>query len=631
MCGIVGLYHWPRNPADPVGSRLSTMCQTIFHRGPDDAGIFVDGEVGLGMRRLSIIDVEGGHQPLQNETGDVTVVFNGEIYNYKTLRRELQQRGHQFRSKTDTEVIVHAYEEYGVDCVQRFNGIFAFALWDAPARRLFLARDRIGVKPLYYAQQQQGLAFASEIKALLSLPELLRSLDLEATAQFFRLGFVPPPCTLFQGIRKLPPGWRLIAENGRIRSEQYWDLEFTETDPSLDFDECREELRALLREIVTDQMVSDVPLGVFLSGGVDSSAIAAFVQGAANTAVRTYSIGFDKQHAYHNETQYAEAVARQLGSQHKTLLVQPHVAELMPKLLEQLDEPLTDTSFLVTYLISQLAHQDVKVVLSGVGGDELFAGYRRYLAPRLHGIVSWAPQSWRKGVGRGLSCLRADRGTVWGNLGRYAKAWGRSLHLPMGEQYLDLVSVLPTDRVRALLKPCQGTIDPAYEVVALFDRVQAPTSLDRLLYVDLKTVLPESLLLLTDKMGMASSLEVRVPFLDNRLVDFIGRVPSRYRLHGFSLKRLLKEAVKGVVPDFVLTRSKRGFGTPMGTWLRTDLQPMVMDLLDSSRLRREGLFNADVVKDLLAAHQSGQEDCTEPIVALLTFELWRQQFRVSAS
>jgi asparagine synthase (glutamine-hydrolysing) len=605
------------------------MCQAIFHRGPDDTGIFVDGEVGLGMRRLSILDVEGGHQPLQNETGDVTVVFNGEIYNYKTLRHDLQQQGHQFRTKTDTEVIVHAYEEYGVDCVRRFNGIFAFALWDAPARRLFLARDRIGVKPLYYAQQNTGIAFASEIKALLTLPEITRRLDLDAAALFFRLGFVFPPRTLFQGIHKLPPGWRLIEENGHARLEQYWDLEFTETSTSPSFDECCEQLHALLRETVTDQMVSDVPIGTFLSGGVDSSAITALMRQAANNGVRTYSIGFEQQHAYHNETPYAEAVAKQLGTQHETLVVRPRVAELMPSLVKQLDEPLTDTSFLVTYLISQLAHHDVKVVLSGVGGDELFGGYRRYLAPGLHNTVSWIPYRWRRIVGQSLGRLRADRGTMWGNLSRYAKTWGRSLHLPLGEQYLDLVTVLPANEVQRLLAQRQAMDDPAREMVDIFSHAQGATPLDRLMYVDIKTVLPESLLLLTDKMGMASSLEVRVPFLDNRLVDFVCRVPSHYRLHGFTLKRLLKKAVQGIVPDFVLTRSKRGFGTPMGTWLRTDLHPMVTELLDESRLRREGLFNTDMVKAMLAAHHSGQEDLTEPIVALLTFELWRQQFQVS--
>jgi asparagine synthase (glutamine-hydrolysing) len=623
--------HWPQKVQTPVEKRLAAMCQAVVHRGPDDSGIFVDGEVGLGMRRLSIIDVEGGHQPLQNETGDITVVFNGEIYNYKTLRRDLQQKGHQFRTKTDTETIVHAYEEYGVDCVQRFNGIFAFALWDAKARRLFLARDRIGVKPLYYARQQGGIAFASEIKSLLTLPEIPRRLDLDAAALFFRLGFVFPPRTLFQGICKLPPGWRLIEENGHVRLDQYWDLEFARTEKPFSFNECCEQLRALLRESVTDQMVSDVPLGAFLSGGVDSSAIAAFMQQAANSGVRTYSIGFEQQHAYHNEAPHAEAVARQLGTRHETLIVQPRIAELMPSLVEKLDEPLTDTSFLVTYLISQLARHDVKVVLSGVGGDELFGGYRRYLAPGLHRAASWLPYWWRKAVGQRLGRLGADRGTVVGNLNRYLKTWGRSLHLPMGAQYLDLVTVLPTNEVQTLLAYRQTTDDPADEMVDIFDQVQAPTPLDRLMYVDLKTVLPESLLLLTDKMGMASSLEVRVPFLDNRLVDFVCRVPSHYRLHGFTLKRLLKKAVQGVVPDFVLTRSKRGFGTPMGAWLRSDLRAMVTEVLDEARLRPEGLFNTNVVKHIVTTHQTGREDFTEPIVALLTFELWRQQFQVSVA
>jgi asparagine synthase (glutamine-hydrolysing) len=631
MCGIVGLYQWPQETG-AIGPRLSVMGRTIFHRGPDDDGAFVDGEVGLSMRRLSIIDVAGGHQPIQNEDGSITVVFNGEIYNYQALRNDLQAKGHLFRTRTDTETIVHAYEEYGTDCVKRFNGIFAFALWDARAQRLFLARDRIGVKPLYYVQRGEGLAFASEIKALLTVNGVSRTADLTAVAQFFRLGFVPPPLTLFRGIHKVPPGWRLIAENGQIRLEQYWDLEFAERNSVGSFAECCEQLRTLLQEAVVDQMVSDVPLGAFLSGGVDSSAVVAFMRQAATNGVRTYSIGFDREHAYHNETPFAEAVAKQLGTQHETLIVRPQVADLMPTLIEKLDEPLTDTSFLVTYLVSQLAHQEVKVALSGVGGDELFGGYRRYWAPSLHKAVAWMSQSWRQTIGQEISRrLRADRGTILGNFGRYAKALGRTMHLSPGEQYLDLISVLSVEHVTTLLNHYRTAIDPVNEVTTLFDKVAAPTSLDRLLYVDLKTVLPESLLLLTDKMGMATSLEVRVPFLDNRIVDFVSRVPSEYRLRGLTLKRLLKATLKGVVPDFVLTRSKRGFGTPMGSWLRTDLRPMVVELLEEGRLRRDGLFNVDFVRYMLSAHDVGREDFTEPIVALLTFELWREQFRVALS
>jgi asparagine synthase (glutamine-hydrolysing) len=580
------------------------------------------------MRRLSIIDVAGGHQPIYNEDGSVAVVFNGEIYNYHTLRSRLQGHGHQFRTHTDTEVIVHAYEEEGTECVERFNGIFAFALWDARTQRLFLARDRMGVKPLYYVQWEKGLAFASEIKALLTLPEIPRILDLEATAQFFRFGFVPPPRTLFQGIRKLPPGWWLTAQNNEVVLKQYWDMEFKPYEPMPSFAECCEQLRIVLQEAVTDQMVSDVPLGAFLSGGIDSSAVVAFMRQASTHGVRTYSIGFDQRHAYHNEAPYAEAVARELGTQHETLIVQPQVAELMPALIEKLDEPLTDTSFLVTYLVSELAHQHVKVALSGVGGDELFGGYRRYLAPSLHKTVSWIPQGWRKALGESLSSIRADRGTVWGNLRRYAKAWGRNLHLPPEEQYLGLISVLSAEHVATLFRPGWAVDDLDTDFIALFGQTNASTPLDRLLYVDAKTVLPESLLLLSDKMGMATSLEVRVPFLDNRVVDFVCRIPSHYRLRGFMLKRLLKVALKGVVPDSVLTRSKRGFGTPMSTWLRTDLRPMVAEFLAEERLQRDGLLNANLVRDIIAMHDTGREDYTEAIFALLAFELWREQFQV---
>jgi asparagine synthase (glutamine-hydrolysing) len=376
-------------------------------------------------------------------------------------------------------------------------------------------------------------------------------------------------------------------------------------------------------------MVSDVPLGAFLSGGVDSSAVVAFMRQAATHGVRTFSIGFDAEHAYHNEAPYAEAVAKELGTQHETLIVRPQIVDLMPALIEKLDEPLTDTSFLVSHLVSEVAHRHVKVALSGVGGDELFAGYRRYFAPALGRTASWLPQGLRRTVGKGLGCLPADRGSVLGNLGRYAKAWGRSLHLPLSQQYLDLVSVLPAEQVAALIRTgCNGH-DPGHDLISWFDQAHATSSLDRLLYVDAKSALPESLLLLTDKMGMANSLEVRVPFLDNRIVDFVCRVPSHYRMRGFTLKRLLKSSLKGVVPDFVLTRSKRGFGTPMGSWLRTDLRPMVEDLLAEERLRREGLFDATVVREIVAAHDSGREDFTEAIFSLLTFQIWRERFQVT--
>jgi len=628
MCGIVGLYQWNEDSAT-VAMHLRQMCQSIRHRGPDDEGIFVGSEIGLGMRRLSIIDVGGGHQPIDNEDHTITVVFNGEIYNFRTLREGLERRGHQFRTRTDTEVIVHAYEEDGPECVKHFNGIFAFAVWDSKTKRLLLARDRMGVKPLYYAHTVKGVAFASEIKALLTLPEVDRVLDLESAAQFLRLGFVPAPRTLFQGIQKLPAGCCLLVEKGQIRLQRYWDLEFKQQDIWLSFDECCERLRSVLREAVVGQMISDVPVGAFLSGGVDSTAVVALMQQAAANGVRTFSIGFDQEHTYHNEAPYAEATARALGTRHETLIVRPQVAELMPMLVEKLDEPLTDTSFILSFLISELAHHHVKVALSGLGGDELFGGYRRYLAPVLNSAVSWVPDNWRLVIAKTLDRrLRADRGSVVGNLSRYAKAWAKTQHLTMGEQYLGLLSVLSPASVAALLPRREAQEDPGMELVTLYNRATALTPLDRLAYVDAKTVLPESLLLLTDKMGMANSLEVRVPFLDNRVVDFVQQIPSQYRVRGFTLKRSLKAALKGIVPDFVLTRSKRGFGTPMSAWLRSELRPMVSRLLHKERLSRESIFHAETVSAILTAHDTYQEDHTESIMALLVFELWRERFQV---
>jgi asparagine synthase (glutamine-hydrolysing) len=605
------------------------MCEAIYHRGPDDQGIFIEKQIGLGMRRLSIIDVKGGHQPIQNESGDVTVIFNGEIYNYRTLRQDLLSHGHSFRTNTDTEVIVHAYEDDGLDCLKRFNGIFAIAIWDARRQRLFLARDRMGVKPLYYIKCGRGLAFASEIKALLTLPEVSRTLDLESAAQFFRLGFVPAPRTLFEGIRKLPPGFQVVIEENKIFHEPYWDFDFEGDGLRNSFADCSQQLQELLQEVVSDQMVSDVPIGAFLSGGIDSSAIVAFMKKAGTNDVRTYSIGFDEEHSYHNEAPHAEAVAKFFGTQHQTIIARPDIVDLMPSLIYKLDEPLTDTSFLVSFQVSELAHNDVKVILSGVGGDELFGGYRRYLSAGLHERISWVPQAWREKLGRVLTgTLHADRGTVWGNLSRYGKSLGKTLHLPFAEQYLSLISIMSSSEVQKLFKNISITDDPAQDIIQMFHKPSTSAALNRLLYVDSKTVLPESLLLLTDRMGMAASLEVRVPFLDNKIIDFVSKLPSDYRLKGFNLKRLLKAALKGVVPDSVLTRSKRGFGTPMGSWLKKDLRPMVKDLLNKKRLKRDDFFNSSLIEEMISRHESGQEDFTEPIFTLLTFHIWLDTFHV---
>ncbi len=628
MCGIVGLHNRPES-ADELAECLRKMCGSIIHRGPDDEGSFIHPRIGLAMRRLSIIDIGGGHQPISNEDGSVTIVFNGEIYNYRSLRDELRSQGHQFKTQADTEVIVHAYEQYGLDCLTHLNGIFAFALWDANAQRLFVARDRMGIKPLYYCHLRQGLAFASEIKALLTLPDTARVLNLDAAAKYFRLGFTPAPHTLFQGIEKLPAGWRLVGESGRIRTEPYWDFRFRTDEVQPSFEESCEELRALLRESVVDQMVSDVPLGAFLSGGVDSTAVVALMQQASAQKVRTYSIGFDAQYTYHNEAPFAESAAKALGTAHRTLIVRPQVTELLPWLVEKLDEPLTDTSFILTYLVSELAHREVKVALSGVGGDELFGGYRRYFAPLMNRSVSWIPSAWRRVAGTSLErFLHADRGTVRGNLSRYAKAWTRTVHLPLGEQYMGLLSVLSADIVSALLLPHRQGNDPGEDLVRYFEDAPASSAVDRLAYVDAKGPLPESLLLFTDKMGMATSLEVRVPFLDNRIVNFVERCPSHYRIRGFRLKRLLKAAMRDIVPDFVLTRSKRGFGGPMGAWLKHDLRPLIAQLLDPARLRQAGLFNPEGVRHIVTAHETGHEDFTEAIMALLVFEIWREQFKV---
>jgi asparagine synthase (glutamine-hydrolysing) len=601
------------------------MADRLVHRGPDAAGYYVGRGVGLAHRRLSILDVAAGKQPLANEDGTVWVAFNGEIYNFKQLRRELAARGHTFRTQSDTEVIVHAYEEWGADCVQRFRGMFAFALWDDRSRRLLLARDRVGIKPLYYAETPDGLLFASEIKAILEDPGVDRSWDPEALDAYLTLLYIPSPKTIYREIRKLPAGHVLVAEPGQIAIRQYWDLEFRSKDGAIDEpQEMRylEELDAQLSDAVSSHLVSDVPLGAFLSGGIDSTAVVAYMAQAADAPVIASSVGFNER--AHNELDKARAVAAHLGCEHFTKVIVPRVADLLPRLAWHFDEPFADSSAVPTYYVSAVARERVTVALSGDGGDELWAGYP------WHRVERWESRA-RRWLGR-TGCEIAGR---IGHQLPLAVKGARSLrHLGLsgvdacaskyGYEQFDAAAKrnLYSD---GFATSCRDS-DPFASARRAYETCQSSDPLDRVMYVDVKTYLADDILTKVDRMSMAVSLESRVPLLDHQLMEFAATVPSSLKLRGRTSKYLLRRILERRVPSAIVNGPKHGFTVPVGEWLRGPLASMTTDLLFDGRLASRGLFRADGLRRLWNEHRTGRRDHRHRLWSLLMLELWFREF-----
>lgn len=626
MCGIHGLIHLDGAPVSPA--LLTAMGDVTAHRGPDDEGQHIDGACGIAMRRLSIIDLAGGHQPISTADGRLTIVCNGEIYNFRELRAELQALGHRFKTGSDSEVLLHGYAAWGDDVVQRLNGMFDFALWDAGRRRLLIGRDRIGVKPLYVHQDGRRLAFATEAKALLQLPDFRPALNRAALADYLHLGYVAAPHSLFDGIAKLPPATLLAVEDGKVRQWRWWRLS-PRIDRATSEAEWVERVRTTLDESVRRQMVADVPIGAFLSGGIDSSAVvASMARHGGGQPIRTYAIGFEGGPAeqLYNELPYARRVAQLFGTEHREIVVEPDVVGLLPKLVWHLDEPLADTAFITTYLVSQFARQDVKVILSGVGGDELFGGYRRYLgghyAGRYRALPGWA----RKAASAAAARLPADRHHKLLNVMRLAKGFIASAEMGADERYRSYVQVMPQATVAALLRQPPAAGD---DLLARAFAGAGPADgdeLNRLLAVDLETQLPDDLLLLTDKMSMAVSLECRVPLLDEPLVDLAAAMPASLKVAGGRLKHVLKKALTPTLPDDILYRKKRGFGTPMGAWLKKELAPVLRGLLAPEVVRRRGLFDPAVVAALVADHEAQRSDGTDALLALMNLEVWSRLY-----
>jgi asparagine synthase (glutamine-hydrolysing) len=633
MCGIAGKLAPSRHvPVDP--ELLAAMAACVAHRGPDADGFYVGEGIGLAHRRLSILDVAAGHQPLANETGTVWVAFNGEIYNFAELRRDLELRGHRFRTHSDTEVIVHAYEEWGVSCVQRFRGMFAFALWDACSRRLLLARDRVGIKPLYYAQPAEGgLVFGSEIKSILEDPSVDRTWCPEALDAYLTLLYVPTPATIYQQVRKLPAGHLLVAEDGRVRISKYWDLEFTGSGNPANERQYLEELDALLTESVRMQLISEVPLGAFLSGGIDSTTVVAYMTETADSPVLASTVGFTEK--AHNEVEKARRVATHLGCRLATTHVTPQIEELLPQLAWHFDEPFADSSAVPTYYVSAAARERVTVALSGDGGDELWAGYPWHR-------VEWWESQVRGRLGPAGCALAASVGHLLPLSTRGARSL-RHLGLPPDHAcarkhgYHQFDEQAKAELYSRDFAAATREADPFATFRQAYAACQSTDPLDHSMYVDVKTYLVDDILTKVDRMSMAVSLETRVPLLDERLIEFAARVPSSLKLRRGVSKYLLKRVLERRVPKTILDAPKHGFTAPIGEWLRGPLKGLARDLLLDGRLRKRGLFQASTVAGLWNEHQSDRRDHAHRLWSLIMLELWFRQFadrgatRVTAS
>lgn len=626
MCGIAGfVFTDPHHPVDQ--DVLSRMTDVIRHRGPDADGFHLGPGVGLGHRRLSIIDLSTGDQPIYNETRTIAIVFNGEIYNFAELVAELEQAGHTFATRSDTETIVHAYEQFGLDFVTRLRGMFAFALWDGPSRRLVLGRDRAGKKPLYYYADGEHLVFASEIKAILQDASIKRHVSPEAVSDYFTFGYIPGPGTVFQDVRQVPPAHLLVWERGRTRLHEYWDVRFDPTGPSQP-EAALAEFSSLFDEAVRIRMVADVPLGAFLSGGVDSSAIVASMARQSDRPVVTTSVGFAERS--HSELEHARVVAQAVGSDHHELVVRPDAIADLPRLVHHLDQPFADSSALPTYYVSRAARERVTVALSGDGGDEIFAGYqRRYGVHRLESrIRSLIPGSARRHILAPLGRIypRSDLiprplrfKLVLSNLGKtFERAYFSDMSLFTEDERAGLYSAEFARQV--------DHHDPYVAFSRHFDRVRDADPLSRVLYVDFKTWLAGDILVKVDRMSMACSLETRAPLLDHKIVEFAARLPSSLKFRGPVSKYLLKRHLEQRLPAAVVQRRKQGFELPLAAWLRRDLREAAHDLLFSRQAVARGYVRPEAVKGFWDAHQRGARNHAGRIWALMVLELWHRDY-----
>jgi asparagine synthase (glutamine-hydrolysing) len=622
VCGICGIVSLAGETVDPAA--LAAMNATLVHRGPDSAGSFAEGAAAIAARRLSIIDLQGGDQPIGNENGRIQVVQNGEIYNHAEIRQRLERAGHTFTTRCDTEVLVHLYEDRGPAFVEELRGMFAIALWDRLEQRLVLARDRFGIKPLYYRIENGSLSFASELKALLSLPGFSREVDLNALEAFLAFNSIPAPLTIFREARKLPAGHLLIAHGSDVSLRRYARPRpvTAERVRREDADELAHELRERLRDSVRAHLVSDVPVGVLLSGGIDSSALAALAARESPYRISTFSIGFEERSF--NELEQARLVAERYSTDHHELILRPNAVELLPKLAEAFDEPFADSSALPTYLVSQLAAGHVKVALSGEGGDELFGGYYTYVADTLAPRIGWLASAARPVV------ERLPSSSAKASFDYKAKRFARAAHLPALERHHAWKEIFSPDARGALLDGRRGELDPLDVYRARYAETEGAEELARLQDVDTGIYLVDDLLVKTDRASMAHSLEARVPFCDPVVAELALALPRSMRVRGFAKKRLLRKAVAPLVPREIAQGRKQGFSIPAAAWLRGDLEPFARDVLSPEALARQGFFDPATVSALIATHVSRRDDLSRQLWGLLAFALWFERYGVRA-
>jgi asparagine synthase (glutamine-hydrolysing) len=623
MCGITGFITADKNiPNGPRAALLDRMCRVITHRGPDEQGTVVKERAALGMRRLSIIDLKGGQQPIYSEDGNLAIVFNGEIYNFLELKSELESLGHRFKTHSDTETIVHAYEEFGTACLEKLRGMFAFAIWNFREETLFVARDRVGKKPLFYSLTDRGnFVFGSELKTLLTHGEIERDIDFAALDAYLTFGYVPEEFCIFKNVCKLLPGHYLIFERGAVRTQKYWDFNYVKSTGLKSEDDYVERLRELIKEAVDVRLISEVPLGAFLSGGVDSSTIVGNMSQLLTQPVKTFSIGFNED--TYNELKYARIAAEHFGTEHHEFIVTPDLMEIVDELVWHFDEPFADPSALPTFMVSKMARDFVTVVLSGDGGDELFAGYMRYVIDKKRSGMLSLPRFLRSG-------MRA----VSANLphGARGRNYLYNISLDSLERYINSISQFTSLNKRSLYsKDFQAKLNGAFgagerDFLQKAGSVSTGNPVDNLLYLDSKTYLPGVILTKVDRMSMANSLEARVPLLDHKLIEFVMQIPSELKLKNLETKYIFRKAVRQIVPDAILDRPKQGFGVPIGDWINQQLRERIDSDLSDKRALERGYFEKSYIRVLLNEHRRNRRDHSYSLWGLWMLELWHRQF-----
>jgi asparagine synthase (glutamine-hydrolysing) len=624
MCGIAGFIEQEKNlPTEERAHVLDKMCGVITHRGPDEQGTIVKDRAALGMRRLSIIDLKSGQQPIFDCSGNLAIVFNGEIYNYQGLKKDLEARGHKFKTNSDTETIVHAYEEFGADCVSHLRGMFAFAIYDFARESLFIARDRVGKKPLFYSLTERGnFVFGSELKVLIEHGEISREIDLSALDSYLTFGYVPEEFCIFKGVHKLAPGHFLHFKNGEITTKQYWDFDYSGASELKTEAEYAEALREKIKEAVRVRLISEVPLGAFLSGGVDSSSIVGMMSELSGAPVKTFSIGFNED--TFNELKFARLAAKHFNTEHHEFIVTPDLVEVVDDLVWHFDEPFADSSALPTYMVSKMARDFVTVVLSGDGGDELFAGYTRYAKDKKRSGLERLPRAVRQNLLKPLSRMLPH--------GAKGKNFLYNTSLDAVDRYIDSVSHfgnlkkigLYSNNLRENLNGQFGKAEKIYREIA--DRVASENPTDKLLYLDSKTYLPSDILTKVDRMTMATSLEARVPLLDHELIEFVQTIPAQLKLKGTQTKYIFKKAMEGIVPHEILYREKQGFGVPIGDWINSQLKDRIHGILSEKRTLERGYFEPKYIQILLDEHTKNRRDHSHSLWILWMLELWHRRF-----